>query len=267
MNVEQSEPWLPTFAVPRLSERSRGEDVADFAETLLRVTRGFRVGEPLVFTAWQRWLVDRLLEENDKGLLRFRRAVIGLPRKNGKSLIGTALALESLVYGGVGGQVYSAAGDRQQARIVFGEARQQVLNNPALDKLLKVYRDAIENPSTGSVYRVLSSDGSRNQGLGPSLVIADEIHGWPSSVSNQRGDELWAALTEGSGDRPESLVVAITTAGGHTDTLLGRLYEYGKRVASGEVDDPQFGFWWWEAPQDADPTDPKVWHQANPNLA
>ena len=268
MSVEPgSEPWLPAFAVPRLSERSRGEDVADFAETLLRATRGFRVGEPLAFTAWQRWLLDRLLEETDEGLLRFRRAVIGLPRKNGKSLLGTALALEHLVYGPVGGQVYSAAGDRQQARIVFGEARNQVLNNPALTKLLTVYRDAIENPATGTVYRVLSADAMRNQGLGPSLVIADEIHGWPSNHSNKRGDELWAALTEGSGDRPESLVVAITTAGGHTDTLLGRLYEYGKRVALGEVEDDQFGFWWWEAPTEADPTDPDVWFRANPNLA
>ena len=63
------------------------------------------------------------------------------------------------------------------------------------------------------------------------------------------------------------MVVGITTAGGVTDTLLGRLYEHGKRVAGGEVDDPQFGFWWWEASQDADPTDPEVWRIANPNLA
>jgi phage terminase large subunit-like protein len=31
--------------------------------------------------------------------------------------------------------------------------------------------------------------------------------------------------------------------------------------------DPQFGFWWWEAAQDDDPTDPDVWRRANPNLA
>jgi phage terminase large subunit-like protein len=62
-------------------------------------------------------------------------------------------------------------------------------------------------------------------------------------------------------------VVAITTAGGVTDTLLGRLYEYGKRIAAGEIDDKQFGFWWWEASQEADPQDREVWLRANPNLA
>jgi phage terminase large subunit-like protein len=199
--------------------------------------------------------------------MRYRRAVIGLPRKNGKSLLGTAIALEHLVYGPSGAQVYSAASDRAQAKIVFGEARQQVLNNPALSRIIKVYRDALEIPSKGGVYRALSADAMRAHGLAPSLVVADELHAWPSSASNTRGDELWEALTQGSADRPESLVVGITTAGGHTDTLLGRLYEHGKRVAAGETEDPQFGFWWWEAPQDADPTDPDVWKKSNPNLA
>jgi phage terminase large subunit-like protein len=204
----------------------------------------------------------------ETGLLRYRRALIGLPRKNGKSLLGTAIALEHLVYGPQGAQVYSAAGDRAQARIVFGEARSQVMNNPELSRVIKVYRDVLECPATGGIYRALSADAMRAHGLAPSLVVADELHGWPSSPSNKRGDELWEALTTGSADRPESLVVGITTAGGNTDTLLGRLYEHGKRVVESEGEaDPQFGFWWWEAGNDSDPTDPDVWRAANPNLA
>lgn len=243
-------------------------NVTDFAATMLKASRGFRQGEPLVLTDWQSWLMDRLFElDESTGLLRYRRAVIGLPRKNGKSLLGTAIALEHLMFGPNGAQVYSAASDRAQAKIVFGEARQQVLNNPTLSRYIKVYRDAMELPSKGSVYRALSADAMRAHGLAPSLVVADELHAWPSSASNTRGDELWEALTQGSADRPESLVVGITTAGGHTDTLLGRLYEHGKRVCEQPELDPQFGFWWWEAAQDDDPTDPEVWRRANPNLA
>lgn len=260
--------WRPAYYVPSLSDTTRGPNVADFSELLLKASRGFRSGEPLVFTAWQRWLIDRLYETDPvTGLLRFRRAVIGVPRKQGKSLLGSALALEHALYGPQGAQVYSAASDRQQAKIVFGEARQQVINSPTLSRHFKVYRDALEVPSKGSVYRALSADAARAHGLGPSLVVADELHAWPSSPSNSRGDELWEALTTGSADRPESLVVGITTAGGSTDTLLGRLYEHGRRVSTGEIDDPSFGFWWWEAPQDADPTDPETWRVANPNLA
>lgn len=259
--------WAPAYSSPTYSDRTRGLDVVDFAELLLKASRGFKAGEPLVFTDWQRWLMERLYETDENGLLLRRRALIGLPRKNGKSLLGTALALEHCLYGPTGAQVYSAAGDRAQAKIVFGEARQQVINSPTLSRHFKVYRDALEVPSRGSVYRALSADAMRAHGLGPSLVVADEVHSWPSSASNTRGDELWEALTTGSADRPESLVVGITTAGGHTDTLLGRLYEHGKKVALGEIEDSQFGFWWWEAAQDDDPTDPEVWRKANPNLA
>lgn len=260
--------WAPKWSVPSLAETTRGDDVIDFASLLLKASRGFRAGEPLDFTQWQQWLLKRLLEVNpDTGLLRFRRAVVLLPRKNGKSLLGTALALEHLLHGPQGAQIYSAAADRAQARIVFGEARNQVMNSPQLSKIIKVYRDALELPGKGAVYRALSADAMRAHGLAPSLVVADELHAWPSSASNTRGDELWEALTQGSADRPESLVVGISTAGGNTDTLLGRLYEHGRRVAAGEIEDPQFGFWSWEASQDDDPTDPVVWRNANPNLA
>lgn len=269
MALEQPDAkWAPRWAVPSISDNTRGEDVIDFASTLLKASRGFRAGEPLDFTEWQQWLIKRLLETDPvTGLLRFRRAVVLLPRKNGKSLLGTALALEHLLHGPQGAQIYSAAADRAQARIVFGEARNQVMASPTLSRVVKVYRDALELPQKGAVYRALSADAMRAHGLAPSLVVADELHAWPSSPSNQRGDELWEALTQGSADRPESLVVGISTAGGNTDTLLGRLYEHGRRVAAGETEDKQFGFWSWEAAQDADPTDPAVWTAANPNLA
>lgn len=268
MLQEPNSAWAPAWHVPTNSDKTRGENVTDFAGSLLRVSRGFREGEPLFFTDWQRWLIDRVFEVvPETGLLRYRRAVIGLPRKNGKSLLGTAIALEHLIYGPQGAQVYSAASDRAQARIVFGEARQQVLDNPHLSRIIKVYRDALEYPNKGAVYRALSADAQRAHGLAPSLVVADELHAWSSSANNTRGDELWEALTQGSADRPESMVLGISTAGGNPDTLLGRLYEHGKRVAAGEIDDPQYGFWWWEAPQDADPTEPESWRVANPNLA
>lgn len=256
------------FWVPSKSTLTDGPDVTDFAGTLLTAPRGFRAGEPLRFAPWQSWLMDRVFERRvSDGRLRFRRALIGEPRKNGKSLKGSAIALNGLVYGPAGAQVYSAAGDRAQARIVFGEARQQVLNSPALSRVFKVYRDALEIPSRGAVYRALSADAMRAHGLAPYLVVADELHGWPSTATNTRGDELWEALVSGSGDRPESLVLGITTAGSNTDTLLGRLYEHGRRIAAGEIEDDSFGFWWWGAPAEADPTDPETWRRANPNLA
>lgn len=260
--------WAPRYYVESKSPDTLGPNITDFANLLLKASRGFRAGQPLQFAEWQSWLLDRIFELEPITLKqRYRRAVVGLPRKNGKSLLGTTIALEHLMYGPAGAQVYSAASDRNQASIVFNEAVQQVQNSPTLSKHIKVYKTALEVPSRNAVYKALSADAMRAHGLGPSLVVADEVHAWPSSPTNKRGDELWQALTEGSGDRPESLVLAITTAGENPDTLLGRLYEYGIRVSQGEINDPSFGFWWWESPDSSDPEDEKTWYEANPNLA
>jgi phage terminase large subunit-like protein len=135
--------------------------------------KGFRAGEPLEFTKWQRWLLRGLMERNDDGRLRYRRALIGLPRKQGKSLMGSALAVYSMIAGEPGAEVYAVAGDRQQARIIFNEAKQQVQNSPMLSQVTKVYRDALEMPSFGSVFRVLSSEFKGQAGLNPSMATAN----------------------------------------------------------------------------------------------
>ena len=224
------------------------------------MSKGRDAGGRLVLTDWQQWLVDQLYERRVDGRLRYRRALIGLPRKNGKSLLGSVIALNALVEGGLGAEVYSAAGDRQQARIVFNEAKWQVMQSPALAGICKVYRDVIEVPATGSIYRVLSSDAKLQQGLNPSTVVFDELH-------VQRTDDLWDALTLGSGARVDPQVIGITTAGFDLETICGRLYQYGKQVAAGEIGDPSFGFWWWEAPEDCGVFDTDAWHVSNPNLA
>jgi phage terminase large subunit-like protein len=226
----------------------------------MHVSKGRKAGGPFLVTPWQEKLLQDLYERRDDGLLRYRRSLIGLGRKNGKSLLGSLIALYGLIEGEHGAEVYSAAGDRRQARVVFDEAKWQVQQSPALSGICKVYRDAIEVPSTHSVYRVLSSDAKLQQGLNPSTVIFDELHVQPNS-------ELWDALTLGSGARRDPQIVAITTAGYDMASVCGTLYSYGQRVVRGELEDDSFGFWWWEAPEGCDLNDREAWLAANPNLA
>jgi len=252
--------WKPAFYTKSKNDLTDGKDLAEFSERYLSLSKGVRAGKPLLFVEWQQWLLNSLLERRADGRLRYRRALVGLPRKQGKSLMGSALGLYGLLAGEAGAEVYSAAGDRRQARIVFNEAKQQVLNSPLLSQACKVYRDAIEVPMFSSVYRVVSADAKRQAGLNPSLVIFDEL--WV-----QPNDDLWDQLTLGSGARLDPLVVAITTAGYDEDTLCGRLYNYGKSVSAGEVKDDAFGFFWWEAPLNCKLKDKKAWRISNPNLS
>jgi phage terminase large subunit-like protein len=242
--------------------------VVEFTEALCRITKetvAGRVGEKLVMRSWQAHLLSDLYTVR-AGRRRYRQALIGLPRKNGKSALGSAIALHGLLLGPQGAEVYSCAGDKDQARIVFGMAKRMVELEPELEGEVKCFRDAIECPASGSVYRVVSSDAPLKEGLSPTLVVFDELHVQPN-------DELWNVMTLGSGARIDPLVVGITTAGSRTDsqgrdTVCYRLYQHGRRVASGEVDDPTFYFAWWEprGGSDCDHRSEKVWREANPGF-
>ena len=194
------------------------------------------------------------------GLRQHRTAYIGVPRKNGKSTLGAALALYGLIMDKEpGAEVYSVAGDRTQASIVFHEARSMVEADPDLSARIRTYRYHLEDPETNSIYRVLSADAKLQQGLNPHWTIFDEVHVQPS-------EDLWNALALGSGTRRQPLLVGITTAGFDRTSLAWRLYQYGKRVLSGETVDPTFFFRWWEPADPAcDHRDPAVWMETNPS--
>ena len=253
---------LPKYRSRAVHPWSRGPSVVAWCESNMRVLKGPMAGQPLRVLRWEDLVIRRLYEATDAaGSHRHRTGFVGVGRQNGKSLMTSGLALEALYRGPIGSEVYSAAGDRAQAGIVFKEAKKQIAQNPDLAKLANVYRDAIEIPTTGNVYRVLSADAGLQQGLSPYFVVFDEVH-------VQKNDDLWDALEFGMAARPGAMILGITTAGSHEDTPCGRLYEYGLSVASGEVDDPSFFFMWWEpADPGCDLFDREAWLQANPALA
>lgn len=244
-------------------ERGDGGEVAEFIEALCRITKDTvagRSGAPLELRPWQTELLDGLFARRPDGRRKHRVGLIGLPRKNGKSALGSGIALHGLFCGPDGGEVYSCAADREQARIVFGVAKRMIELEPELAELAKPYRDAIEIPSTGSVYRVLSSEAFTKEGLSPTLVVYDELHAAPD-------DELWNVMNLGSGARVDPLILGITTAGVMSDrtgrdSTCYQLYQHGKKVASGELTDPAFFFSWWE--DDGDHRSEATWMRANP---
>lgn len=269
--MAKSKGWPPKWLTLNTNSKTktRGPEAIEFINAYCRVTKasvGGAAGELITLRPWQEELVNSLLAEDKNQKLRHRAALIGLPRKQGKSALGAGLALWSLFCGEAGGEVYSCAGTRDQARIVFGTAKRMIELDEELSSLSKVYRDAIEFPETGSVYRVLSREAGASEGLSPTFVVFDEVHVQPD-------DEMWNVMTLGAGARNEPLLLGITTAGARVDnrgqdSLCYRLYQHGKRVASKEIQDPTFFFSWWEPKEgsDADHKDPKVWAESNPGL-
>jgi phage terminase large subunit-like protein len=247
--------------------RGEGPAVRRFFEERCRITKesmGGRSGELLSLRPWQVNLNAMIYARREDGRRRHRRALIGLPRKNGKSAIGSGHGLYGLLWSGDGAEVYSCAADKDQARIVFGVAKRMVEMDPALSKIIKPYRDVLEVPETGSVYRALSSEAFTKEGLNPPTIIFDELHAQPN-------DELYDVMSNATGARANPLMIAITTAGVKTDStgnesICYRLFKYGQDIAAGVEDDPSFFMAWWGAPQGCDASDVEVWKAANPGF-
>ena len=263
--------WPPAWLTPVPEEAiAKGrvmEPVVDFIEAYGMITKDSvagKAGSPLILRDWQKRLLEHLFAWDDDGL-RHRVSLVGMPRKQGKSALGAALGLYSLILGPRGGEIYSVASEKEQARIVFQDAKRTVEASPELSALTKLYRDAIELPSFGSVYRVLSADSASKEGYSPTCVIFDEVHA--------QGDRtLWDVFSLAMGARGKlATMIGITTAGVRSDrsgkdSIAFTLYNYGKRIASGEEKDDSFFMAWWEAPEGADHRDPETWRAANPGF-
>lgn len=259
--------WLTPIAKPQL-DQGEGQLVIDFLEAFAIITKDSVAGpqgSPLVLRPWQKELVRHLYATDGNGGYRNRLSLVGMPRKSGKSSVSSALAVYDLFFGPNGGEVYSIAAEKEQARIVFGDAKKMIEASPDLSGLVKIYRDAIEVTGTGSIYRVLSAEAYSKEGLSPTSVWADELHAMPTR-------ELFDVMSLAMGARGNTArMTAITTAGVKTDqtgqdSIAYTLYQYGQKVARGEEgsQDPTFFMAWWEAPLDADYKDPKTWQLANP---
>ena len=254
--------WLTPVSIEAI-ERGQGEDAIRFAESYGIITKDSvagKAGTPLNLRPWQKALIRNVFAHDEHGNLQARTQLIGTPRKNGKSALGSVLALYSLIAGPRGGEVYSIAAEKEQARIVFADARRMIEASPDLLELCTLYRDAIEVPSLGSVYRVLSAEAYSKEGLNPHFVLADELHAFGNR-------DLFDVMSLAMGARKSASLVAITTAGQKTDqtgrdSVCYELYQYGTKVATGEVEDDSFFMAWWES--DGDHRDPKTWKEANP---
>jgi len=248
-------------------ERGDGDFLIRFADAFGTITKDSvagKSGERLILREWQKELLKQVFARDEDGGLRHRISLIGMPRKSGKSALGSIIAAFGLMdIKTQGAEIYSVAADRNQARIVFEDTKRMIQNCELKDHV-KIYRDAILVPATNNVYRVLSADAPRHEGLSPTMVLFDELHAQPNR-------QLFDVMSLAQGARGKAAtMIAITTAGVKTETNSGKdtiayeLYQYGQKIIRGETKDPTFFMAWWEAPAEADHRKESTWKLANP---
>ena len=213
---------------------------------------------------WQERICRRIYGPcRDDGQRLTRVVFLQVGRGNRKTSLGASLALLH-TFGQEriqGGQVVSAAADRKQARIAYEEALGIVSVTHPLAAAARVqdFKNRLVHPKSGSVYEAISADAATQFGRTPSFALVDEL--WC-----HKKPDLWHSIRTGLAKVSGSLLVITTTAGRGTETPDYPIYDYARKVARGEIDDPSFLPIIFEADRDSDWRDESIWHAVNPGL-
>ncbi|EFI5666363.1 terminase large subunit, partial [Escherichia coli] len=199
---------------------------------------------------------------------RFRTAYNEVARKNAKSTLSSGIGLYMTGADGEGGaEVYSAATTRDQARIVFEDAKNMVRKaRSTLGRLFDFNKLAIYQEQSASKFEPLSSDANNLDGLNIHCAIIDELHA-------HKTRDVWDVLETATGARLQSLLFGITTAGFNKEGICYEQRDYAIKVlrgynsdVEGAVKDDSYFAIIYTLDEGDDPFDETVWQKANPGL-
>lgn len=245
-------------------DRFKADHAVDFFPQLLRHHIGDFAGKPFELLDYQRCLLTRPIfgwKRTADALRRFRKLFGFLPKGAGKSpwLSGTGLYL-TMSDGEAAAEVYVLANDKDQARVVFENAKimveesEDLLDEIGLDNIVK---DSIYHAASRSIFKVVSAVATGKHGFRPHAVLFDEFHG-------QRNRSLYEAYKKSLPKRRQPIMLIVTHAGEDDEGICAEEYEGAKRVLSGTVSEPTFLPVVFEAKPDDDWRDPEVWRRVNP---
>lgn len=218
-------------------------------------------GQPFVLQGWQAHeiIAPAFGWKRADGTRLYRRVLIWVPRKNGKTeLLGGVSHLCLLGDGLAGGECYAIAAKQRQADIVFQAARQMVLYSPALQPHYEVFRNSLYVPALNARFQPLSGKAEGTHGLKGSVILGDELHEWKT-------DRLYQFVRQSMAHRLEPMEWLISTAG-LAEGFGFELWNDSLRICDGSIDVDDTLVVIWAAGADDDIQDPATWARANPNL-
>lgn len=211
--------------------RQYNTDVIAFLEEQYIVPE---TGKLIVLEEWQKEEILRPLFYDllPDGRRRYTLALVGIPKKNGKSTIAAGIGLWFCFAGEPHGEVIIAANNLDQASlIIYEKIRAAFKANPNLLRSTRLLKSGIEMKGSGTVCRPIAHKYQTAAGVNPTLVLFDELWGFSSR-------EFYDELTE-SPSRKNPLSLIVTYAGYDKDSLLYEIYKTGK---SGR--DPRMFYYW-----------------------
>lgn len=232
-----------------------------FIEKFCKHSKGQWAGKPVILDLWQKAIIQTVFGfVDDKGLRKYREVLIVVARKNGKSTLLSAIGLYMLFADGEGGaQVCCVASKKDQAKIIFDEAKNMVRQSSLLSKHVRKRKSDLYVDLTFSTFEPLTSDSNTLDGLNMHCGILDEIHA-------MKDRNIYDVSKQSMGARQQPLLFEITTAGFVRECIYDSQYDLASDIINGIKTDDTFISFIYELDQRKEWTNSKKWIKANPGL-
>ena len=240
----------------------------EFIEKYCRHSKGKWARQPIKLELWQKATIQAIFGFVDKetGIRKYIKAALFIGRKNGKSTLSAAIGLYMLTADGEGGaECYSVAVKKDQAKLVWEEAKRMIKKSPVLLKRIRCLVNGLFYDRAESFFKALASMDNSLDGLNASYVAADEIHAW--EVKN-----LLDVLYDSMAAREQPLLFETSTAGKVRENVYDDEYDYYENIIKGYegieggiVDETVLPFIY-ELDNKNEWLDEKKWFKANPGL-
>ena len=232
-----------------------------FTEKYCRQSKGRWNGKPLKLELFQKALIESaygFVDENGKR--KYKKVIFFVARKNGKSVLASALGNFMLTKDEEGGaEVYSVATRKEQAKIVWEEAKRMIKKSPSLSARIRCLIGGIYYDATDSFFRALASDSNSLDGLNSHCVIADEVHAW-------KDKNLLDVMYDSMSAREQPMLIETSTMGTIRQNVFDIEYDYASQVIDGTIQDETLLPIIYELDDEKEWTNEECWYKSNPAL-
>ena len=233
-------------------DQKKANHVIEWIETHCRHTEGKLATQPFLLELWQKAFLSAIfgiVDEN--GNRQFREIFLVVSRKNGKSLLASAIGRYIWENEGFGTKVYNVAPKLEQADLVYDNIWVMTTLDPEwiekkkLSEERDVHRRKINEedptlqrhrqsdlyiPANNATCKKIAFSAKKSDGFNPSLCICDEIAAWDSAP----GIKQYDAMKSGMGAREEPILLSISTANYINDGIYDELMLRSTRFLNGE---------------------------------
>lgn len=180
---------------------------------------------------WQKAAVAAIFGiVDDNGVRIYREVFIVIARKNGKSLLASAIiAYMAYLEPEYGQEIYCLAPKLDQAALVYDGFYKMVLAEPELEELAQKRRSDIYIADNNTFIKPIAFNARKSDGFNPQLVICDELAAWQGDGGLKQYEVMKSAL----GARRQPLILGITTAGYVNDGIYDELFKRATGVLKG----------------------------------